>query len=167
MSLKKIFLFLLAAAAALSFGPTLRAQYPGSPHLPTLEDLNREPPLNQNDIELMIKFTKIHSDTKKAEKDSGRVRTQQKMEIVNKFLADNNLSFTRFTLIFDKIPAVMATLDDPPNLPSAKTHPPYMVPSREEIRLLKSNYKKLYEAFKAAADQLESLFSEDFIFDFK
>ncbi|MDR0548503.1 MAG: hypothetical protein LBI10_03710 [Deltaproteobacteria bacterium] len=141
MIFKKTGLFVLTLAMTLSLAYGLSAQPQDLDNI-TAEQLNKEGPLTQKDVELYIKFFELSATTVKNEsqKPKGQDLDDTFSNTASNFAKENNISIVRLRYIMEKIPmAIMGSATDTP-IPADM---PYLALSPEESALVKENTPKI------------------------
>jgi hypothetical protein len=152
MFLKKLVLFLLLACLAMVQSQNIQAQS-GDIDLDAItpDQLTKEAPLNQQDIDNFIKFIGVSVDSLKAAKeDPENVNPDDVEKHVVKFIQDNKIPPTRMRYLLEKIKLLMVGIDNPDIIPEKGAGQDYLIPSEAEKKLIRENKDKLMTALDAA-----------------
>ncbi|MDR1085584.1 MAG: hypothetical protein LBP22_12210 [Deltaproteobacteria bacterium] len=152
MFLKKLVFFLLLAGLAVVQSQNIQAQS-GDIDLDAItpDQLTKEAPLNQQDIDNFIKFMEVSAESiKAAQKDPENVNPNDFEKQVVKFIQDNKIPPTRMRYLMEKIQLTMVGLQNPDIIPKKGDGQDYLIPSAAEKKLIEVNMEKLMAALQAA-----------------
>jgi hypothetical protein len=107
----------------------------------TAEDLAKEGPLTQGDIDLFISFGELVYKNKN--KDKLNITTNVLDNLSNKFVSDNGITLTRLFFINQKVPLILATLEDPSFRADEGAPANLMSHSEAEMDLVKKNMRQI------------------------
>ncbi|MDR1083566.1 MAG: hypothetical protein LBP22_01610 [Deltaproteobacteria bacterium] len=122
----------------------------------TAEQLNREAPLTQEDVDILVKFYHLTVVAVNTVRRNPATTVKELDDLVAEFVEANKITPIRLRYIAIKIQAVMVGLDDSNQMPKEGLNPPFMVPGSSELNLIKQNRTKL-----AAALALAKALNED------
>ncbi|MDR1871241.1 MAG: hypothetical protein LBS60_04815 [Deltaproteobacteria bacterium] len=147
MFLKKLSLcsFLCVLALSLAFTFTALAQ-DKDPDTITVDDLNKEGPLTQRDIDVYLEYVGKSKDF------MAKMQENPQYDIKGewlKFAKDHQISSIRFNYVSEKIPFGLMAISaaDPKSIPAPDA--PFLKLSDEEKKLLTANRDKIIAAFEA------------------
>jgi hypothetical protein len=151
MSVKKLVLFLILIALALTVNQPLSAQTKFNDITP--QQLSQEKALQQADFDTFLKYLEYSANLMKGGMDDSQM-TEEKMEqSMQDFLKEAKITPVRMRFIMEKIQILLVSSQDPTVLPKAGTAEAYLIPSDAEKKLLEVNLQKIAQAY-------ETLFSK-------
>ncbi|MDR1395923.1 MAG: hypothetical protein LBK52_07125 [Deltaproteobacteria bacterium] len=151
MPIKKLLLSLALAGLILVLGqyPVLAADDPMDLDNITEEQLKKEPPLTQKDIDLFLEFINVSSQLSTEGTEEQLLERGKNAAI--KFIQDNKITPVRLRYIGAKIPAVMVFAQNPASQPPADSDQAYLIPSAAEKKLVQDNQPKIMTVLQGLA----------------
>jgi hypothetical protein len=116
----------------------------------TVEQLNKEAPLAQEDVDILVKFYHLTVVAVNTVKRNPATTIKELDDLVAEFVEDNKITPIRLRYIAVKIQAIMVGLDDLNQMPKEGLNPPFLVPSNSELYLIRQNRTKLATALAMA-----------------